>query len=308
MNAPQIASTETVAELPPDSPQPQPSSPRNSRQAQARQMEMIGRVAAGVAHDINGPTQYIGDNMRFLSDAFSELETLLARCLEVQKASGSEETRRRAVDNLVGAVKQADLPGLMAEIPKAVADSLEGVECVSRIVSSIKEVSLPGGGARQAIDANHVVGNVLSITHNQWKDVAEVTSRLAAGLPPLMCVPGALEQVLLNLVVNAAQAIRAKREGGSKEMGSIVVSTRRDGRWIEIAVQDNGTGIPEAIRDRVFEAFFTSKPAAQGSGQGLAIARAIVVEQYGGEIGVETTVGAGTTFTVTLPSAAPGTR
>ena len=307
MNAPQNASSDTVAESP-DGLKPPAPAPRDGRQAQARQMEMIGRLAAGVAHDINGPTQYIGDNMRFLSDAFSEVETLLARCLEVQKASDNEEARRRAVADLVGAVQQADLPGLIEEIPKAVADSLEGVECVSRIVSSIKEFSVPGGAARQAIDVNHVVGNVLAITHSQWKDVAEATSRLAAGLPPVLCAPGALEQVLLNLVINAAQAIRAKQAGGSKEMGSIVVSTRRNGRWIEIAVEDNGTGIPEAIRDRIFEAFFTSKPAGQGSGQGLAIARAIVVEQYGGEIGVETTVGQGTTFTVTLPLATPATR
>jgi len=165
----------------------------------------------------------------------------------------------------------------------------------------MKEFSHPDSEDTQSIDVNRAIENTLTISRNEWKYVADAVTDLADDLPPLTCRPGDLNQILLNLIVNAAHAIESRAGSRPGERGAITIRTRRDGDWIEIDVQDTGTGIPEAIREKVFDLFFTTKKVGRGTGQGLAMARTIVVERHGGTIGFDTDVGRGTTFKVRMP-------
>jgi len=269
--------------------------------AQAQKLESIGQLAAGIAHEINTPTQYIGDNARFLRGAFQEVQPLLAACSAVREGTRSRALGADDWQAIASSMEQADLPFLLKEIPAAIDQSLEGIERVAKIVRSMKEFSHPGTEEKQDVDINRAIENTLTISRNEWKYVAEAVTELAEDLPPVTCRPGDLNQVLLNLIVNAAHAIEAKLSGRSNERGVITVRTRQDGEWVEIDVQDTGTGIPEAIRAKVFDPFFTTKKVGRGTGQGLAIARTIVVQRHGGTIGFDTEVGRGTTFIVRIP-------
>jgi PAS domain S-box-containing protein len=269
--------------------------------AQAQKLESIGQLAAGIAHEINTPTQYIGDNIRFLQDAFDELRPLLTAC-SAQIATG----RTTAVphdlpEEQPAAAQTPDVDFLLGEIPAAIAQSLEGVDRVAKIVRSMKEFSHPDGGEKQAIDLNRAIESTLTISRNEWKYVAEATTDFDPDLPPVTCLPGDLNQVLLNLIVNAAHAIEAKLGENADQKGMVTVRTRQDGDWVEIEVQDTGSGIADAIRSKVFDRFFTTKKMGRGTGQGLAIARAIVVERHGGTITFDTEVGRGTVFKIRLP-------
>jgi PAS domain S-box-containing protein len=291
---------------------------------QAQKLESIGQLAAGIAHEINTPTQYIGDNLRFLEGAFSELQTLHAAYQGLREAAATGRELHSAVASVLAAAESADADYLLAEVPKAVRQSLEGVEHVARIVRSMKEFSHPGGDQMQAVDLNHALDCTLSVSRNEWKYVAEVVRDFDPGLPSVLCLPGEINQVLLNLVVNAAHAIAEKLGPNAKDKGTITIRTRRRGAGapsgggaaagsvgeksappaadcVEIRVEDTGAGIPEHIRGRVYDPFFTTKPVGRGTGQGLAIAHSIIVEKHGGQIAFETEVGRGTTFVVRLP-------
>ncbi len=201
-------------------------------------------------------------------------------------------------------MEQADLEFLLKEIPAAIDQSLEGIERVTQIVRSMKEFSHPDDEETQSINVQGAIENTLTICRNEWKYVAEAVTDLADDLPPITCRPGDLNQVLLNLIVNAAHAIEARRTqstGCPATKGTITVRTRRDGEWVQIDVEDDGCGIPEAIRDKVFDPFFTTKKVGRGTGQGLAIARTIVVERHGGSIDFDTEMGRGTIFKIRMP-------
>lgn len=269
--------------------------------AQAQKLKAIGQLAAGIAHEINTPNQYIANNARFLQDAFRNIGDALDAYDRLLRA-----VRQRAVtDELLGEVearlRNADLDYLSAEIPQAIEQSLEGVEHVAGIIGAMREFSHPDGERKQVADLNHVVEGAITLCQNEWKYVAEIVTDLEAQLPPVWCLPSDVHRVVLNLVVNAAHAVAAATDNGQRGKGQITVCTRRDGPWVEIRVADTGTGIPEEIRDCVFDQFFTTKEVGQGTGQGLSIAHAIVVEKHGGTIRFETEVGRGATFIVRLP-------
>lgn len=268
---------------------------------QAQKLESIGRLAAGIAHEINTPTQYIGDNVRFLHDAFTDLNNLLAAYGRLQSAA-EQQCVTPALAAEVGALAQdLDVSYLTTEIPKAVRESLEGVERVARIVRSMKEFSHPGSTEKTAINLNQAIESTVTVARNEWKYVADLVLDLQPSLTPVLCLPGEFNQVILNLVINASHAIAEKVGDGSKEKGKITIQTRRDGEWVEVRVQDTGAGIPQAIQNRMFEPFFTTKPVGKGTGQGLAIARSVIVDKHGGTITFESTEGLGTTFIIRLP-------
>ncbi len=268
---------------------------------QAQKLEAMGQLAAGIAHEINTPTQYVGDNARFLAESFADLQAVLEQCGPVLAAAERGPVAAEQVDALRAAFEKADLPYLMTEIPTAIQQSLEGIERVTRIVRSMKEFSHPGADDKTAFDLNKAIESTVTLCRNEWKYLAEMELNLQADLPLISCLPGDINQVILNLVINAAHAIKevAGEETGHK--GVITIRSRQDGDHVEIRIGDTGCGIPDNIRQKVFDLFFTTKDIGQGTGQGLAIARAVVVEKHGGTIDFETEVGKGTTFIIRLP-------
>lgn len=273
---------------------------------QAQKLESIGQLAAGIAHQINTPTQYIGDNVRFLQAAFQDLDLLLGKLDRLLQAMKKNAVTETLVAEFETTVEKVDLKYLMEEMPKAIQQSLKGVGRVASVVRSMKEFSHPGGQQQQAVDLNRAIENTLTVSRNRWSRVANVVTELDPGLPPVNCLPNDCSQVILNLVINAADAIAEKLGDGSAEKGTITASTRRDGEWVEIRIADTGTGISEAVRPRIFDPFFTTKEVGKGTGQGLAIAHFVVTEKHGGTIRFQTEAGSdnkqrGTTFIIRLP-------
>ncbi|HYW78319.1 MAG TPA: ATP-binding protein, partial [Thermoguttaceae bacterium] len=269
--------------------------------SQAQKLESIGQLAAGIAHEINTPAQYIGDNTRFLQEAFQEIDHVMEAFHRLLEAARNDTVSDEMVRQLEDLLAAADFDYLTAETPKAIQQSLEGVERVATIVRAMKEFSHPGGEQKERIQLDRAIENTLTISRNEWKYVADVATDFDPSMPAVPCFPSDLNQVILNLVVNAAQAIDEAASQGKTGRGTITVSTRLDGDWAEIRVADTGTGIPEELRTKVFDHFFTTKEVGKGTGQGLTIVYRIVVEKHDGTIRFQTEVGKGTTFIIRLP-------
>ncbi|MGE5476525.1 MAG: PAS domain S-box protein, partial [Bacteroidales bacterium] len=253
---------------------------------QSSRMASVGQLAAGIAHEINTPIQYIGDNLRFIAESMADV------------AGAISEGRDAGNTAFDAAMDSHDVAYLLDEVPRAVSQSLEGVAQVARIVLSMKEFSHPGSSSKAMADLNRALDSTLTVTRNTWKHVAQLHCDFQPDLPPVPCYAGELNQVFLNLIVNAAQAIEA---AGRRGDGRISVSTRLEGDQVVIRVADNGTGIPDSIREKIFDPFFTTKDVGKGTGQGLAISRDVVVIKHGGRIDVESRDGEGATFIVRLP-------
>jgi len=271
-----------------------------SELAEATQLAAVGRLSAGIAHEINTPLQYIGDNVNFLQEGFIGLLPLVAEATRFCTNAASGETSERPVELLVRACRDADVDYLTGEIPIAVGQSLEGVSHVTAIVKAMKEFCHPGRREKVYTDINRAIDVTITIARNEWKYVADVTTELDPDLPNVLCLAGDINQVLLNLIVNAAHAVGDVVDEARDEKGSIVVSTTRINGSVEIRVRDTGCGIPDPVRDRLFDPFFTTKEAGKGTGQGLAIVRKVVDDHFG-SIEFETTVGVGSTFIIRLP-------
>lgn len=270
--------------------------------AQAQKLESIGQLAAGVAHEINTPIQYVGDNTRFLEESFRNLDRVLTTYDSLTRAAEGAGILLEEVQQVRAAAEEADLEYLHDEIPRAIRQSEEGVDRVATIVKAMKEFSHPGSGEMKAIDLNHAIESTLTVSRNEWKYVADAVTEFDPQLPAVRCLPGEFNQVILNLVVNAAHAIADVKMRGTTK-GRITVSTRRLGDWAEVRVRDTGTGIPEAVRPRIFTPFFTTKEVGRGTGQGLAIAHTVIVKKHGGTLEFETEEGKGTTFIIRMPIA-----
>jgi PAS domain S-box-containing protein len=270
---------------------------------QAQKLESVGQLAAGIAHEINTPIQYIGDNIHFIEESFAALGGLLQDYKKLASAVRSNAVTPEVLSAVDSSIQKADLDYLSKEIPLAVQQSLQGVSHVSRIVNAMKEFSHPGSVEKEALDLNHAIEMTVTVARNEWKYVAEMVTDFDSALPPVPCLPGEFNQVILNLIINAAHAIGdiVRQAEGSK--GTIRICTRLDGAWVEIRIADTGTGIPEAIRHRIFDPFFTTKGVGKGTGQGLAIARSVIVDKHDGTLTFDSEVGRGTTFIIRLPVA-----
>ena len=268
---------------------------------QAQKLESVGQLAAGIAHEINTPTQYIGDNVRFLKDSFQDVLSLLGSYEKLLVAATANTLTSETVLEVMAAVERADADYLIQEIPKAIEQTLEGITRVSTLVSAMKEFSHPGAKEKTPLDLNHAIESTITVARNEWKYVADLETDLDPLLPMVSCHPGEFNQVILNLIVNAAHAIGDVSAKGGHERGTIKVQTRNRPAYVEIRIQDTGGGIPENVQTRVFDPFFTTKEIGKGTGQGLAIARSVVVDKHGGSIDFETEAGTGTTFVIRLP-------
>lgn len=267
----------------------------------AQKLESIGHLAAGIAHEINTPAQYVGDNTRFLQDVFRDVDHLLTQLDRLVAAAKHGTVPAELVAETEAALSSADVAYIRDETPKAIQQSLEGIERVAGIVRAMKEFSHPGTTEKALADINQAIESTITVTRNEWKYVADMVTRFDPTLPPVPCRIGDINQVILNLIVNSAQAISEVVGDGAQGKGTITVSTLLAGDTVEIRVADTGAGIPASIRDKVFDQFFTTKEVGTGSGLGLSIARAIIVKNHGGTITFESAEGRGTTFVVSLP-------
>ncbi|MBK1664000.1 histidine kinase [Rhodospirillum rubrum] len=259
---------------------------------QASRLASVGQLAAGIAHEINTPIQYVGDNLRFIEGALGELGGALAD-LRTLAARGGLEAEAD------GCFAAKDIAYLMEELPLAATQSLQGVDHVAHIVRSMKEFSHPGTTAKVATDINRAIDSTLTVSRNEWKQLAQVETDLDADLPMILCFAAEINQVLLNLIVNAAHAIESVRAEG--QLGTIHIATRGEAECIEIRITDSGPGVPLAIRDKIFDPFFTTKSVGKGTGQGLSICRDVVVTKHGGKMHLDTSVSPGACFVVRLP-------
>jgi signal transduction histidine kinase len=205
------------------------------------------------------------------------------------------------IDQLAETVKGADITYLRDEIPKAIDQSLEGVRRVTAIVGAVREFSHPGGDVKALVNLNRAIESTAVVARNEWAQVAELTFEFDPELPLVPCLAAELNQVFLNLIVNAAHAIEQARKPGDPTKGTITLRTQRDGNWAKIEISDTGCGITPENRSKIFDPFFTTKDVGKGTGQGLSISRTIVVKKHHGELSFESTVGKGTTFTIRLP-------
>jgi len=270
---------------------------------QAQKLEAIGQLAAGIAHEINTPIQYVGDNTRFLQESWPSFDALFAITREMQQEATSGPISPQTLQRLDALAQGADFEYLQTEIPHAIEQSLEGIQRVTKIVRAMKEFSHPGSEEKKPIDINQAIETTITVARNEWKYVADLETHFDPDLPLVLCHAGEFNQVILNLLINAAQAIAQATGDGSQGKGKIVVCTARDQDSAEISISDTGAGIPKAVRSRVFEPFFTTKPVGKGTGQGLALAHTAIVRRHGGKIWFDSELGKGTTFYIRIPFA-----
>jgi len=265
---------------------------------EVQKMEAIGHLAAGIAHEINTPTQFVNDNLAFLRESWHSANQLLALYRDVITDVAQPHLSQQLRKTIDEAERNADLEFIATEIPRTIEQALDGTERVTKIVGAMKEFSHPSS-EKSATDLNRAIETTITVARSEWKYVADIETHFDSGLPAVPCYIGEINQVILNLIVNAAHAIKTKMTDGEKGLITICTCVR-DG-FAEVTLADTGTGIPDAIRSKIFDPFFTTKELGKGAGQGLALAHRVIVKKHGGKIWFETEVGKGTTFFIHLP-------
>jgi PAS domain S-box-containing protein len=258
----------------------------------AQKLESIGQLSAGIAHELNTPSQFVRDNIVFLKDGYRQLVTL------IETASNPGVAGDRAA--LAAAIEAADLDYLREEIPRAIEQSIEGMNRITNIVRAMKEFSHQGKEKTPA-DLNRAIESTITVATSEWKYVADVELDLDPMLPPVPCLLDEFNQAVLNIVVNAAHAIAETIDAREGRKGKIRVATRTVDEYVELRIADTGTGMTPEVKARIFEPFFTTKEIGRGTGQGLSIAYAVIVEKHKGSIGVETELGKGSCFVIRMP-------
>ncbi|MBU2625387.1 MAG: PAS domain S-box protein [candidate division Zixibacteria bacterium] len=273
---------------------------------QAGKLTAVGSLAAGIAHEINTPIQFVGDNTLFLSDSFKSLIALVDSYSLIFEAAETRAAITDLISQKKTAEQEADIDYLREEVPKAIEQTMDGVSRVAKIVRAMKSFAHKDSGEMAMADVNEMLSSTLIVAQNELKYVSDVVTNLEEDLPPIECYRDSLNQVFLNLLINAAHAIEDVVGDGSQGRGTITIRTRHEGEDVVISITDTGTGIEESIRDHIFDPFFTTKDVGKGTGQGLSMAHSVVVGKHKGQLTFETEVGAGTTFCIRLPASALG--
>lgn len=267
----------------------------------ARKLESIGQLAAGIAHEINTPAQYVGDNTRFIQETMVEVIDLVNVFQRLYVASRDNSITPELVKEAGDLIQSVDPEYLAEEVPAAIEQSLQGITHITKIVRAMKEFSHPGGKNQELVDINKTVQSTITVASNEWKYVADIQTELDEHLPAVPCMPQEISQVVLNLIVNAAHAIAETLEEGSDSKGTITLQTVCNQGRAEIRISDTGGGIPDHIKERVFDPFFTTKEVGKGTGQGLSMAYKTIVNGHKGELNFISKAGEGTTFVISLP-------
>lgn len=264
----------------------------------AQKMESVGMLAAGIAHEINTPAQFVSDNLAFLGESWADVTSLIQSLRNAVEQSGNADTIEAASQ----ACEKADLEYLLEECQPALKQSSDGIAAIAKIVRAMKEYSHPSDSI-EMVDINRSIENTIMVSKSEWKEHAVLETNLEEGLPLVECVGGEINQVVLNMIVNAAHALEGRNNVSTSLHGKITISTESTDDNVFIRIQDNGSGMTEEVKSKVFEHFFTTKEVGRGTGQGLTLAHRIVVENHGGSIAVESELGTGTTFIVRIPRA-----
>jgi signal transduction histidine kinase len=268
--------------------------------AAAQKLESVGRLAAGVAHEINTPVQFVSDYVQFARTAMTEIAKVIVAYHTLQEAAKLSSNVLVTAEHAAQTEVDVDLDFLMKDVPLALEGAVEGLRRIATIVRSMKEFAHPDQAEKTFANLNQAIQSTLVVANNEYKYVATIDARLGE-LPLVPCHLGEINQVVLNLIVNASHAMADVVKDTGK-LGILTICTRLDGDAVEISIGDTGTGIPESSRDSIFDPFYTTKEVGKGTGQGLAIARTIVVNKHGGTLRFETECGKGTTFFIRLPT------
>ena len=268
----------------------------------SQKLEAIGQLAAGVAHEINTPTQFIQTNQEFLDESFKSLLDLLSKSFSLIEEVKAKATDQSLAERAGEIISEVDIDLLREDVEDALSGTMEGVERISKIVESMRYFAHPGTEKKAPIDINKALEQAITVSRNEWKYYADMETDFDPSLPTLMGYSTLLNQALLNVIINAAQAISEKLGQSPEEKGLISISTRHDKDWVEIRISDTGGGIPEDVLSKIFDPFFTTKTLGKGTGQGLALVQNNIEGKHGGKVDVETGQGKGTTFIIRLPA------
>jgi signal transduction histidine kinase len=257
-------------------------------------LQSVGALAAGIAHEINTPMQFVSDSVHFMKAATEELDPLWGGL----KGLLNDEDPKDVTARVRALAVDTGIDELMLEVNQSADRALNGVRRVTKIIRAMREFAHPDSGEHTSVDINHAIETTLTVCRNVYKEVAEVETQFG-DLPAVMCQYGEINQVFLNMIVNAVHAIEARHHPDVR--GLIRIATRSENQWVVISIADNGAGIPDSVKSRIFDPFFTTKEVGKGTGQGLAIAQSVIVTRHKGRISVESEVGKGTTFEIRLP-------
>jgi PAS domain S-box-containing protein len=270
--------------------------------AHSQKMESLGKLSAGIAHEINTPTQYITSNVYFLEDSFLKLLKVINHFKEFTDTINGKSSKDELLTKIKDTIKQIDLDYIINEIPKALSQSVEGLSKVTKIVKSMRNFSYPASNSKVDIDINSALEDVVNISQNEWKYYADVIANYDKNLSPVPCYPGELNQVFLNIIINAVDAIKEKNSESQKQKGIIEISTGVENNWAVITIKDTGAGISVDIIDKIFDPFFTTKKIGKGTGQGLAVAYDIIVNKHNGKINFTSGDSSGATCVIKIPT------
>ena len=271
---------------------------------EARRLEAIGALSGGIAHELNTPIQFIGDNIVFIDAALKKIRKVCVKYKALNEKCVAQLATCCIRKKIADYSSEADLPHLIDEVLLALRETREGIDHVGTIIGLVKEFSHPGTGAPEAVDINTVIQHALAICRFRCQALTTVDTALMDQPPPLKCRPSQIQQVLINIVVNAVEAI----EDEGRKDGRIEVATRVAGPYLRIEVSDNGPGIKEGVREHIFDPFFTTKKAGKGTGQGLALSRDVIEAQHGGRLYLGEKPGFATTFVIELPLESTATK
>jgi PAS domain S-box-containing protein len=276
---------------------------RNSLEAQLRhsqKLESIGQLSAGIAHEINTPTQYVSDNINFLNAAFDSCLNIIRLTQTITDKDISQITQQE-LDHIKVIFQDNDMDFVLTEIPLAISQSSEGLQRVKKIIGAMKSFTHTSQGEMGLVDIIEAIESTITVSRSEWRYIANLVTNYSDTLPKLNCLRDEFNQVILNIIVNAAHAIEDKYGKKSETIGCINIDVYQQNNNIQIVIKDDGIGMNSEVKERIFDPFFTTKEVGKGTGQGLSMVYLIIVEKHKGTIEITSQPNEGSTFTITIP-------